>query len=792
MKKTLLFFLVLLIISCDNSFKKELNLIDFVPTNPVLLVKYNSTIKTNTENFNKNFNLLINHKTDSISKRFFEDPVLISFHKIGKKNIESIVFSKVQNIRNHFKAQDSSKYNGYIIKKQIIKNIDHFSSVKNGIYMESKSKLLIENTLRNSNHMSTEKSSDLKKLYDISDSNITIFISENFSQNLNDLNLNNIFNLSEITDWMQYDIEINKNSLTLNGLGILQDSVFKKINLLKNTTPTSSKINKIIPTNFKYFQRKAYEHYAFISSIESEISIDELKKITNDSLLYDINEIGSIILENDSILTYSFKNNQLLIEKITKNLNSKYEYRNNKIYEFSKKIFKTKNHLDKYSPSKTSYGTILEDILILSKNKLSLENIILNYNNNSNLEKSSKFIKAYNNIPEKSNQLRVYNLDRFQPSLFEKIKLKKENYSFWISHLSLDKNFIYKTQSIAKTEKEINKIGPKIIFNTKLNNDIYFKPKWVENYVTKQKELVVQDNKNILYLISNDGEIMWEKDLKSKIIGDIFQIDLYKNGRLQYAFNTKNSLMILDKNGKEVKKVQHKNNVKVLGLAIFDYDKNKNYRFLICYDNQIKMLDSKMEIVKGFNKNTIKHKITNSPKHFSIGSKDYLIFNTEKKLYITDRRGNTRIKINENLNISGNEIFLNNNSLFSLDNNNSLNRIDLRGKVSKKPLPLESKYLISATNNNTVYISENTLTINKKNIEMKYGNYSKPIIFSDDLFQITNLDESKLYLFKKDGTAFSSFPIFGSSEADITISKDNKKVIAVCGEKNEILVYSLD
>ena len=229
MKKTLLFFLVLLIINCDSSIKKELNLIDFVPTNPVLLVKYNSTIKTNTESFNKNFNLLINHKTDSISKRFFKDPVLISYHKIGKKNIESIVFSKVQNIRNNYKFKDSTEYNGYIIKKQNIKNITNFSSIKNGIYMESKSKLLIENTLRNSNHMSTEKSSDLRKLYDVSDSNITIFISENFSQNLNDFNPNNIFNISEITDWMQYDIEINKNSLTLNGLGILQDSVFKKI-----------------------------------------------------------------------------------------------------------------------------------------------------------------------------------------------------------------------------------------------------------------------------------------------------------------------------------------------------------------------------------------------------------------------------------------------------------------------------------------------------------------------------------------------------------------------------------
>ena len=351
------------------------------------------------------------------------------------------------------------------------------------------------------------------------------------------------------------------------------------------------------------------------------------------------------------------------------------------------------------------------------------------------VDKSSNFNNTYNNIPEKSNQLNIYNLDFFQPKLFEEIKLKKEDYPFWISHLSLDGDFVYKTQSITKKEKESNAIGPKIIFNIKLNNDIYFKPKWVKNYVTKQKELIVQDNKNILYLVSNDGEIIWEKDILSKIVGNVYQVDLYKNGRLQYAFNTEKSLMILDKNGKEVEKLDHKNNIKVLGLAIFDYDKNKNYRFLICYDNQVKMLDSNMKIVKGFNKNTIKHEITNTPKHFRVGSNDYLVFNTEKKLYITDRRGNTRVKISENLNISRNEIFLNKNSIFSLDNNNSLNRIDLEGKISKKPLPLESKYLISATNNNLIYISENTLTINKKSIELKYGNYSKPIIFSDNLYK---------------------------------------------------------
>ena len=63
-----------------------------------------------------------------------------------------------------------------------------------------------------------------------------------------------------------------------------------------------------------------------------------------------------------------------------------------------------------------------------------------------------------------------------------------------------------------------------------------------------------------------------EKNIENKIIGDIQQIDLYKNGRLQFAFNTTKDFQILDKNGKIVKKIKHDNKV---GLSIFDYDKVK-------------------------------------------------------------------------------------------------------------------------------------------------------------------------------------------------------------------------
>ena len=107
MKKILLFPLVLSIIKCDNNYNKEINLIDLVPTNPVLLVKYESSNKINLKTINNSFNTLINHQIDSISERFLDKPLLISYHNISKNNLQSILFTSEKNILKQHEAKDS-------------------------------------------------------------------------------------------------------------------------------------------------------------------------------------------------------------------------------------------------------------------------------------------------------------------------------------------------------------------------------------------------------------------------------------------------------------------------------------------------------------------------------------------------------------------------------------------------------------------------------------------------------------------------------------------------------------
>ena len=53
-------------------------------------------------------------------------------------------------------------------------------SLKNGIYLESKNKLLVENSLRSSTYLKTENNHNLSKLFNIANSNISLFTQNEF------------------------------------------------------------------------------------------------------------------------------------------------------------------------------------------------------------------------------------------------------------------------------------------------------------------------------------------------------------------------------------------------------------------------------------------------------------------------------------------------------------------------------------------------------------------------------------------------------------------------------------
>ncbi len=789
MRAKKLILLILVVSSCTRYIKNDLKLIDFVPTKPVFILKISTINSPNFEKFHNGFNSIVNYKPVLKNEMFFDKPVIISYHNMGKNKIESILITEKSNIKKFHATIDSTNYNGFVIKQNTSNGYTLFSTEKNGIYIESKNKLLVENSLRSSTYLKTENNHNLLKLYNISNSGISLFTQNEFFEFVNSENLKEIFTEIESLDWTQYDLDLDNKKLTLNGVGLVNDSIFKNINALRNIQPNKFEFKSIVPTNFKKLERYSHSHDNYKSNLENFYSAKEIKEISEDSIFYDVKEIGNIFFENDTVSVFVFKNINRVTSKILETTNSILKYRGFEIHELNNKIFQTQNI--NIGNKNQNFSTLIENILIISKVSSTIENIILNYTNKSTLKNSNKFIFNYEKLPLYSNSFRVYNMDYFNENLYKKLNVDYNKFNFWMHHILIEDDIVYKTHLLEKSPEEITESGPSIVLNLKLSGEVTLKPIWATNYVTKEPEIITQDNKHNLYLINKDGNIIWRKKLDSKIVGKVVQVDLYKNGRLQYAFVTEDSFIILDKNGNIVKNIKHKKREKIIGLSVFDYDKNKNYRFLICYENDIKMLDSNMKKVGGFSTKNIKSEMTSLPKHFRIGSKDFLIINTKNKILILDRRGNIRIDVNDELKSPTSEIYLNQNS-FVFMNDNNLVQINLNGSTKINPLPLETNYSLVSSQNKLIYMTENIITINNQNFELKFGNYTNPQLFFDEFISITELDLNRIFILKADGSSFDNFPIYGSSSIDVFVEKNKNKLLVSVGEENEILVYSIN
>jgi hypothetical protein len=115
--KKISILLLLFLLGCQQN-KKSKQLIDLVPTDPLLIVKNTSFQEKNSIDFNVRLNEVLDTSIDSILYNHKDSEVLISYHKIGKDKIIPIVFSKSNPILNFRKnILDTIFYDKHVIKK---------------------------------------------------------------------------------------------------------------------------------------------------------------------------------------------------------------------------------------------------------------------------------------------------------------------------------------------------------------------------------------------------------------------------------------------------------------------------------------------------------------------------------------------------------------------------------------------------------------------------------------------------------------------------------------------------
>ena len=255
-------------------------------------------------------------------------------------------------------------------------------------------------------------------------------------------------------------------------------------------------------------------------------------------------------------------------------------------------------------------------------------------------------------------------LSRVQPEIMNEVSnVKSEELGVRSEEL------IAENEDKGELKKEKGKITPNSqlltphLINTpawsvNLDASAIINPQIVKNHYNGEDEIFIQDENNQIYLISNSGKILWKKSIDGSIIGNVHQVDMLKNNKLQMAFVTENKLYIVDRNGNNLKGYPKTLSKKaIVGLSVFDYDKNKNYRFMIpTEDADILLLNMQGEVPNDWRFSGTEN-VTTPLQYFNIKGKDYLVTADKNKAIILNRRGETRVEPKGNTNGIKSELF---------------------------------------------------------------------------------------------------------------------------------------
>lgn len=773
-----------------------------------------------------------------------------------------------------FISEKNINYGGAEIVNQKFKDTELFYTFYKDYFLMSHSEILLQKSIKNINSgASYFSNSNFKTLYEktVKKSDATIFINySNFFYSINNTfqkKLKDKLNLMQnFADWSAFGITLKKKEIKLTGHTILKPEM-QYLKLFKDVSPKKSELFSILPaktalflslnigdgSDFKFKFQEYLGNIRMLNDYQIELAkFYNNYKVTEDkNTLYEIsdNEIGlfyeDIYKNGKDYNTFGFvkyrnkTDAQLFIENILKQHSKKKKenfekYVNSynvneeqyKIYKLPEKqllemfygvIFKNVN---------TNYVSLVDNFMIFAKTKQELITLINNYEYDKTFRRKSQEYLFINNLSSQSDiffYFDIFHSKNIIYSILNKQNSKKLNNDIEILktiqgpavQFISDSYPIYSTITFSLNSKK--QAISETVWELNLDTLIGSKPFIVINHNTNEKEIVIQDVANKLYLVDKNGKTIWTRQLDGKIISKIYQIDFYKNDKLQLFFNTKNKIYCIDRKGNWLEGYPVKLKSEATnGISVFDYDFNKNYRIFIATKNhKISLYNKVGKLVEGWKFGKTKSDVTKTIKHFKNNNKDYITFRDKTQLYILNRKGETRITPEASINLSKNTdvYFVKDNPLgkahFSVTNpKGSVYSIFEDGKITKteiKPFTNNHYYMYKDINGDEIpdYIftdKNQTEVYNGKNNKRIYTySYDENIIndltfykFNKDDIRIGTGSKEKIYLIDNNGHLCKGFPLVGTGLFSIAVFDENNEYSLIVGNKDNYLYkYSI-
>jgi outer membrane protein assembly factor BamB len=431
----------------------------------------------------------------------------------------------------------------------------------------------------------------------------------------------------------------------------------------------------------------------------------------------------------------------------------------------------------------------------------------------------SSYIKSF---PANAN-LHFYLSPQYLPEVFNRIGIAEvatkvdnatmnlQNFFGFGLQLACDGNTVFVSQNALFTPNREEE--PTTIWQSKLDSSVVMKPLMVYNAKTEEKEFLVQDQSHMLYLISSSGIVQWSRKIDAPIIGDIQTIDFFGNKKTQFAFSAGDAIYVIDYNGNNVGQFPVRVPSPITNpVAVFDYEKNGDYRFTVaCQNNSVMVFNKQGNRLPDWSFTSTESTVQSPVQHFSADGKDFIVVTDQNRFYFLDRKGKTRFEATSLpkpiASFVGRTENDNSQLLVTLSETGELIKLSLPGgKVQKTKTEIipNGKATIKVVDGNYLQylIKDNTkLCLIDQDGNTKWvKSFPEGIIGSPDLYNFgkagkkiglsTNLQ--KIYLFNLDGSICNGFPLIGISRFSIGYtSPKNENLSLVVGGKNHFL-YNYD
>jgi len=783
-----LIILLTSILACQKDYNKTKNPEQFIPSNvsAVIIVNELNDFINSIENhdiLSSVYNKELKYASEILKNFNTTKQVFINFSEASEKNSDYLILTKnnaslfvTDSIPNHI----TETLVDLDIHKTQIDSITIYHKILGDVFAGTNNLEILKNLNKE------QENNDLSKLIETTDQkSVASIVFKSNSQNYSKLLFTSIEEKENDANFTVLDLGYSEQGLNYNGIQTSKDSIFNSLDSFRHTIPQKTNTPKLAPYTTNSLLSITYDDF---SVFNNNLNVLNNKEI--DSTQTFLNFTNEIALVDNAIILNTLDSN-LVFESIDEKTNVE-TFRDIEIYEFNDQDFFKSRLLPFISYDNSKFFCVYENFIVFSDSLETIKTMLTQTLNNNTLAKSDAFIGISKNLSDEASLFIFKNSKGLSNILDKNLRGYNANAVQYI----YEDNYAHVNGVIQKFKKRAASNTITEAFVTKLNTDLISEPQTLKNHVTKAHDIVVQDINNMLYLISNTGKILWKKQLQGEILGKIEQIDMYKNGRLQLAFATPNRIYVLDRNGKDVSPFPLKFNDQITEpLSVFDYDNRKNYRLLVTQGKNILMYDVEGKTVSGFDYKNNGSTISTQPKHFRIGTKDYIVFAAGETLKILNRQGDNRINVNDKIRFSDNELFLYKNKFTATNTLGQLIQVDTQGKLSKKNLNLTDKHYLETTSKTLVSMTENKLNIKSHTIDLDYGNYTAPKVFylNDKIYvTTTDLQSKKVYLFDSQAKSIPNFPVFGTSAAELQKldSESGLELITQSDNKN-IIVYKL-